>query len=965
MGYFLAGEFVYQKDGYPSATEYYKVKDDVLNNIRYNPIRLSSNGKAVLFNADFLTLNDLEQTKASQNTSVYNINASGKLDFRISPTINMSFGGTMQYNDNYGFNYYQSLADYMYNVHNTSSTWRVNARFSQRFPTANDSKSFVKNAYYSIGADFSRTDAKTEDAQLQQDLFKYGYIGSFATQTLRAYSNTLSKDSLTGKMAHLQNGTRDTGVVFTPNGYNPESVAWVDEYYRLLPKVGPDGTGYYQSISDIVGNNGLINGNQPQSIYGMWANVGTRTSGYAYSEADQLNVQASFAADFGHHEIQLGLQYQQRKISSYSVDGIDLWPLMRLETNSQIQELDLSNPQLVYRDGVFMDTINYYRKYAPSLQKNFDINLRKKLGLPVDGTDYIDIDSYNYDAGTINYYDKNEKLHTLKVGSNLLNINMFSPDELFEGGSPLVSYSGYDYTGKKLTHQPTLDDFFNNTDANGNYTREVAAFQPIYMAGYIQDKFAFKDLIFNIGLRVDRFDANQDVLKDPYLFFPAKTKGELDPHQWGNIPSNIGNNFVVYVDDPSNPSAITGYRSGNQWYDKNGTPVTSPTIVDPTGVKPYLENPSNTTMSTNVFKQYDPQVNYMPRISFSFPISDDALFYAHYDILTQRPSSGYDQLNPIAYYFINVTGPSGGTITNPDLKPEKTIDYELGFQQKINNASSLKLSAFYRDMQDQIQQFRLSGAWPKTYYSYTNIDFGTVKGLTVSYDLRRTGNARVRFSYTLQFADGTGSDADAAATIIRTNQPNLRTTNPLNFDRRHQFNAEFDYRWGIGKDYNGPVIARKKKNKPPVQFLSNFGANLTLTGGSGTPYTRSSQVIQYGGMGPILGSINGSRLPWQFLLNLKVDKEFELTMGSKKKKPASLDVYLEVLNLLNTMNVVGVYPATGSPKDDGYLSAPEYQSQINQQVSPAAYRDLYTVYINKPFNYSTPRQTRLGLMFNF
>jgi outer membrane receptor protein involved in Fe transport len=842
----------------------------------------------------------------------------------------------------------------------------VNGRFTQRFPTANDSKSFVKNVYYSIGADFSRTDAKTEDAQLQEDLFKYGYIGSFATQSVRAYTSTLQKDSATGKMAHLQNGVRDTGVIFTANNYNPESVAWVDEYYKLLPKVGSDGTGYYLNTDDIVGNNGLINGSQPQSIYGgMWANVGTRTTGFSYSEADQFNVQASFAGDFGHHEIQVGLQYQQRKVSSYGVDGVDMWSLMRLETNSQIAELDASNPQLVYRDGVFMDTINYYRKYSATLQKNFDISLRQKLGLPVDGTDYIDINSYNYDAGTINYYDKNEKLHTLKVGSNLLNINMFTPDELFEGGSSLVSYAGYDYTGKKLTSNPTLDDFFNATDANGNYTREIGAFEPIYMAGYIQDKFAFKDLIFNVGLRVDRFDANQMVLKDPYLFFPAKTAGELDPHIWGNIPSDIGSNFVVYVDDPSNPTTITGYRSGNQWYDKNGTPVTSPLIVDPTGVKPYLENPSNTTMSTNVFKQYDPQVNYMPRISFSFPISDDALFYAHYDILTQRPSSGYDQINPVAYYFINVVGPSGGTITNPDLKPEKTIDYELGFQQKINNASSLKLSMFYRDMQDQIEQFRLSGAWPATYYSYTNIDFGTVKGLTASYDLRRTGNARIRFSYTLQFADGTGSDADAAATIIRSNQPNLRTTNPLNFDRRHQFNAEFDYRWGIGKDYNGPVINRKKKGKSPVQIFSNLGANLTLTGGSGTPYTRSSQVFQYGAMGPILGSINGSRLPWQFLLNLKVDKEFELTMGSKKKKPASLDVYLEVLNLLNTMNVVGVYPATGSPKDDGYLSAPEYQSQIAEQVSPAAYRDLYTVWENKPFNYSSPRQTRLGVMFNF
>jgi hypothetical protein len=146
----------------------------------------------------------------------------------------------------------------------------------------------------------------------------------------------------------------------------------------------------------------------------MWANVGTRGVGtspysFTYSQADQLNIQASFAADFGHHEIQLGLQYQQRKISSYGADGADMWSLMRLETNSQISELDLSNPQLVYRDGVFMDTINYYRKYSSTLQKNFDIKLRQKLGLPVDGTDYIDLDSYNYDAGTINYYDKNQK----------------------------------------------------------------------------------------------------------------------------------------------------------------------------------------------------------------------------------------------------------------------------------------------------------------------------------------------------------------------------------------------------------------------------------------------------------------------------------------------------------------------------------------------------------------------------
>jgi hypothetical protein len=55
--------------------------------------------------------------------------------------------------------------------------------------------------------------------------------------------------------------------------------------------------------------------------------------------------------------------------------------------------------------------------------------------------------------------------------------------------------------------------FFNKKDEYGNYTRPIGAFEPIYIAGYIMDKFAFDDLIFNVGVRVDRFDANQQGFK--------------------------------------------------------------------------------------------------------------------------------------------------------------------------------------------------------------------------------------------------------------------------------------------------------------------------------------------------------------------------------------------------------------------------------------------------------------------
>ncbi len=961
MGYFLAGDFTYRQDGVPNATGMYYAKDDVISFLESNPLRLNTTGEGVLFNGEFLTTDDLERTKTTMNTSRYEVLVSGKLDFRLSPTINMSFGGTFQMYDRNNFSYGGSLLNYANNSHSTGYTWRVNGRFTQRFRNPEKEKSFVDNIYYSIGADYTRTYDKTEDAEHKEDIFKYGYIGKFETNTIRAYTPQLEYDSVAGKYAYLQNGFRDTIVLYTPFSINPELSAWTSQYYSLFEN---DPDGHFRNTDELISGKALINGMEPDAIYGMWQSPGNRTNGYNVGTSDQLSINASFAADFGNHEIQLGLQYQQRSSSSYGYNATSLWTLMNGLTNAQLAELDLAHPHEVEWENVFMDTIYYHRQYVGQLQRNFDKNLREKLGLFYDGREFIDINSFDYNSNSINYYDTNQVLHTITITDPIFSIDMFNADELLDNGDAKVGYRGYDYMGQKLSTKPAWEDFFTAKDENGNYTRPIGAYEPIYIAGYIQDKFAFKDLIFNVGLRVDRFDANQPVLKDSYLFNSAKTAGEVGELNGQTIihPANIGGDYVVYVDNINSPTEITGYRLGSDWYNAEGTVITDPKILDRgNGISPYLVDPSVNTVQADVFKDYEPQTNFMPRISFSFPISDDALFYAHYDILTQRPTGG-NIIDPVSYYFIRTS--AGGTLNNPALQPSKTIDYELGFQQKINNASSLKLAVFYREMRDEIQQYRLTGAYPRTYYSYTNIDFGTVKGLTLTYDLRRTNNARVRFNYTLQFADGTGSDANAAAAIVRSEQPNLRTLNPLSFDRRHQFNISIDYRWGVGKEYNGPVIRRKKSGKAPVQLLSNFGANFTITGGSGTPYTKSSKIMPYGAMGPIKGSINGARLPWQFVINMRIDKDFLFNMG-KKKKGGSLNVYLDILNLLNTKNVTGVYPATGSASDDGYLSAPEYQNQINQQVSSQSYRDLYSVWIDNPYNYSSPRQIRLGLMFNF
>ena len=93
-----------------------------------------------------------------------------------------------------------------------------------------------------------------------------------------------------------------------------------------------------------------------------------------------------------------------------------------------------------------------------------------------------------------------------------------------------------------------------------------------------------------------------------------------------------------------------------------------------------------------------------------------------------------------------------------------------------------------------------------------------------------------------------------------------------------------------------------------------------------------------------------------------------LTWGKEEddnKKRANLNIYLQVLNLFNTKNVLGVYNYTGAPDDDGYLTSVQAQAALALANSVQAFTDMYNIRMNTPGNYSLPRQMRLGLLFEF
>ncbi len=954
LGFFVSGNFTSMVDPRPFAIKNYKVKDDVRAGLIDSPVRENKTGDGILYNALFLNQNDFEQVKFRQNVSSTSASLAGKIDVNVGSNMNLTFGGNGQFNRRHFLN---SWADNLFNYPNNpleqTYTWRTYVKFTQRFANAKEetaeeakaNKGGIKNAFYTLMVDYTQ-ERRTRQNDIHKDkIFNYGYVGKFEIDRNPTYTvKDLNGDGFIDAL--VQNGNQESNVRFTPSKENADLAAITRQFFDLQ-------TQGVNNMNDIVAGNALRNGDRPQSVYNLWNNIGYQYNGYSKRDRNQFRLTGQGSADVGNHAITVGFEYEQRVNRSFSASPVGLWTQMRQLQNKHIKELDESNGYVENLGTFYRVTYGQLNsdpgEYNGSGEQSFfDYNVRKKLGLDPDGTDWLNIDA---------------------MDPNFFTLDMFSADELISGQNAknYVSYYGYDYTGKRLKEKVTFDDFFTAKDDYGNLKRSIGAFQPVYMAGYIMDKFAFDDLIFNVGVRVDRYDANQKVLKDRYLTYAAKTKGEVSELNGVAVqhPDNIPDNAVVYVDDVNDPTAIKGYRVGKTWYNAIGNETNDLNEIKSSGnIQPLLQDgvdPSK-PINSSVFKDYKPQVNVMPRISFSFPISDNALFFSHYDVLTKRPTANgnpVNRLNPTDYLFL---GQNTNVLNNPNLKPEKTIDFELGFQQALNKSSSLKLSAFYKENRNMVTIVFVEGAYPNDYKTWGNRDFGTVKGLTAAYDLRRTKNISLRASYTLQFAQSTGSNPNSSLNLINARQPNLRTVYPTSFDQRHVLTGSLDFRYDEGKNYNGPVIKGK-------QIFKNSGINFRGNYASGRPYTQ--QVSPNGSAfissndGTTKGNPFGARKPGTFRMNMQIDRNIEVSFGKDKKKKANMNVYLWVSNLFNTLNINNVYRATGNPNDDGYLNSANAQNTIQAQTDINSFKYYYALKANNPFNYGTPRQIRLGVKLDF
>jgi len=926
--FYLASNYSFSNDPYPSSEQKYMINSETQQNLTNNPLRVSDmQYGGTYLNAEFIAETDIEEVNNHQGADRQALNSFLKLMFPFSKDIVLSLGSYSKIDDGRAFVFDNA----MFNSHNNPETYFRNfdnyLNFDHRINISED-----LNIGYNINFQYSNYYFRQQDERHKDRYFEYGYLGKYQTFKTPTYE-LVDQIEIDGEVYEnvyvLNSWDYDTAYTFQNLHYNPESARFTEQVYELYP----DNIGHWQSSDQLQIRGGLLNGQNPSDVYlypyNLWNSQGNISSyslsssagnysymvGFGNRQQEKYRGTLKFDVNYKSHKFIVGFEYMQKIERSYSIDPMALWGRMRGLTNFHILELDLNNPMPVYDNGYFQDTVNYYRYYDAQSQLTFDENLRQKLGLPVDGLDFILTDSYDMINNTISYYDKDGVMHTISVDENLYSLDMFSPLELLNDGQYVVNYMGYNYAGEKLKGKQGKYDFYED------YT--IDAYRPSYFSAYLGDQFSWKMFDVSVGFRIDNFNANQPVLKDKYSLYEIYTVGEMKGEYGCLVPSNVGDESFIYVDNIYSPLQIMGYRDGDTWYDADGYVIDDPNMLDAgAGISPNLKNPyaqiwSDSWSPEMTFEDYKAVTSFLPQVNIDAKTKYGNI-YAHYNSFSQNPHF-LNHFRPDAYLFFNSLA---GIIDNPALKPMRFDKVAVGLKPRYKN--------FYADIgylgvfsKNYFYVERIIGAYPKDYFTILN------KEETIP-----NHNFLISLNYYSPKSSGVGASTSLTKSFISDENRYYMNISDL------VLNTHLTFNFGYGKDFILP------NSEVMEAIFENFGISLFHQFRTGTKLPMTNQSNQQYFYSPNFN-----------IFNFRIEKGIYI-------KPANLtaSLYLWIDNLFNKQNLFYIDPVTGEPDDNGYLLDPSNQSEINGQTNPETYRMLYQYKLINPAYYDTPRIIRLGLI---
>ncbi len=345
----------------------------------------------------------------------------------------------------------------------------------------------------------------------------------------------------------------------------------------------------------------------------------------------------------------------------------------------------------------------------------------------------------------------------------------------------------------------------------------------------------------------------------------------------------------------------------------------------------YLLDPDNIAVLDDMLPPFPDSLmgtagiksQFSPRLGISYPITDNGAIHISYGHFFQIPPFEFLYRNP--NFRVPLTGDFpeniGNVIGNTDLEPQMTVMYEMGLQQQLFGDYGITVTAYLKDIRNLLgSELHVKNNFKK-FSKLINIDYGSVKGITLSLEKRFSNFFGATLNYTYQDAKGNASDPNDAFNKAQASPPIEvnKQLSPLDWDRTHALN--FTITAGIPGDW----------------IVSSVGR-----WGTGLPYTPAVQDQR-------TGLQNSDIRPSFTNIDLYLTKFFTVFNSQ-------FSVFLKVYNLFDTANEVEVFTDTGRA---GYTL--ELTRTTQQPRGVNTLEEFFT----RPDYYSAPRQIVLGASVEF
>jgi outer membrane receptor for ferrienterochelin and colicin len=426
----------------------------------------------------------------------------------------------------------------------------------------------------------------------------------------------------------------------------------------------------------------------------------------------------------------------------------------------------------------------------------------------------------------------------------------------------------------QLSLQPYEYDFYLRYVLRGQKNWWASAGQTIYSFKTDFTTQIGQQHLLRAGMEMNQYALSSDLVKyEPQTTYFGKPILDEPLLNYGNSYTYAPRSGSIYIQDKFEVVRDgANLNLGVRW-----------DFLDPTAERPVVEfiPVSSTEYRQTVagrtkarFKQ-----QFSPRFSVAAPVGPSSFLFVNF--------GHYFQFPLFDYLYSGITpaqvrqGARNVLAGNPDLEPERTRAYEIGFKHEVTRNVLASITYFQKNFKNQIDSKTLVPSDSKYagdygFASYVNNAEANVSGweivLSREHDDRLSGS----ISYSYMIAEGQSEYADQTINFAQWGFALPGRLFPLSWDQRHTLKVDAEFR--LPYEIQGNVVFLYNSPRPYTYYPTRDGF---------TPLEPSRPFLP-----------NNARMYDVAFVNAKFSKQFLLDEAGRNV----LSVYVDVRNLLNRKN---------------------------------------------------------------